>query len=291
MRRFAAVLLAAVAVCGCSKREEAAGEAYVFPPITAACAHIAVVEKPDAARALLIGEDAKALAPYLVNAGVKPFTSAEGRFDIIALACSEMSEKSCARLLGYLSDNGVVMWMMNVSGVSAEDFRRRISTFALGEMHLWMPGETRWLLVGRKKSRKVKLSAMLDVFSREKAFADFAFSRCSSLQELFAGYAGTREAILPAFDRGDLSADVRPEFFLERNVSEVGWISREGVDRDIAAEVSAQIRSMRKVRLEVVEGNIASAHAEDREGEDRATGIWAKAAAKNAEESVEQDAE
>lgn len=281
MKKFFVVFSAVIAVCGCSKREDVAEDAYVFPPITAVSAHIAVVEKPDAARALLIGDAAKALAPYLVNAGVKPFTAADGRFDIVAVACSEMSEKSCARLLDYLSDNGVVMWIMDVGGVSVENFKRRLSAFTLGQVHLWMPGETRWLLVGRKVPRKVKLSAMLDFYSRESAFEDFASARCTSLQEVFANYAGELEAILPAFERGDLSAEVKPEFFLERSVPAIGWISRDGVDKDIAAEVSARIRSMQKVRREVVEGNIASMQAKDREGEARATDLWAKAAEKN----------
>jgi tetratricopeptide (TPR) repeat protein len=275
-------LLVAASFAGCSKDDgKKTGEDYVFAPVVAASAHIAVVEKPDALRSLLIGEGAKALGPYLANAGVKPLTSPEGKFDIVVVACSEMSEKSCARLLEYVSDNGIVVWMMDVAGVSAEKFRRRLSSFALESVHLWMPGETRWLLVGRKTPRKVKLSAMLDFCSRESAFADFAFSRCASLQELFANYAGERESILPAFARGDLSAEVRPEFFLERNIPSIGWISREDVDQDIAAEVLAHIRSLRKVRLEVVEGNIASAQAKDREGEARATDIWAKAAQKN----------
>jgi tetratricopeptide (TPR) repeat protein len=170
---------------------------------------------------------------------------------------------------------------MDVAGVSAEDFRRRLSAFALAEAHLWMPGETRWLLVGRTVPRQIKLSAMLEYYSRESAFDDFAFSRCPSLQELFANYAGDRESIMPAFARGDLTAAVRPEFFMERSVSNIKWISREGVDKDIASEVFAKIREMQKIRREVVEGNIASALAKDRKSESVAVDLWAKAAEKN----------
>jgi tetratricopeptide (TPR) repeat protein len=61
----------------------------------------------------------------------------------------------------------------------------------------------------------------------------------------------------------------------------VKWISREGVDKDIAAEVFAKIREMQKVRREVVEGNIMSALAKDRKSESAATDIWSKAAEKN----------
>ena len=260
MRRFAVLLALSVIVFGCSRREDAVEtEKYVFAPIVAVSAHIAVVEKPDAARALLIGDDAMALEPYLARAGVKCFFRPDGKYDIVAVACSRMSDRSCERLSRYVSENGIVVWVMDVKGVSAEDFRGRLTNFSFPQAHLWMPGETRWLLVGRKTPRKVKLSAMLDFYSREEAFEDFAFSRCASLQELFGSYIADREAVMPAFERGDLSAEVKPEFFLERSVSNVGWISRDGVDGDIAAEVFAKMRSVQKVRRKVVKGNIASA--------------------------------
>ena len=283
MRKILLLLAVAVTLAGCSRREdeEVKKDDYVFAPIVAVGAHIAVVEKPDAARALLIGNGAKALEPYLKRSGVKCFALPEGKFDMIVVACSEMSKKSCWRLTRYLSENGIVVWLMDVAGVSAKDFRRRLSAFDLAQVHLWMPGETRWLLVGRTTPRQIKLSAMLEYCSRESVFDDFAFSRCSSLQELFANYVGERESIMPAFARGDLSAAVKPEFFMERSVSNIKWISREGVDKDIASEVFAKIREMQKVRREVVEGNIASAMAKDRQGESVATDLWAKAAEKN----------
>lgn len=282
MRRFAVLLALSAIVFGCSRREDAVEtEKYVFAPIVAVSAHIAVVEKPDAARALLIGDDAMALEPYLARAGVKCFFRPDGKYDIVAVACSRMSDRSCERLSRYVSENGIVVWVMDVKGVSAEDFRGRLTNFSFPQAHLWMPGETRWLLVGRKTPRKVKLSAMLDFYSREEAFEDFAFSRCASLQELFGSYIADREAVMPAFERGDLSAEVKPEFFLERSVSNVGWISRDGVDGDIAAEVFAKMRSVQKVRRKVVKGNIASASAKDREGENLATDIWAEAAKEN----------
>jgi tetratricopeptide (TPR) repeat protein len=273
----------AAILCGCSRQDETAykGDSYIFPPIVAASAHIAVVEKPDARNALLIGDVAKRLEPYLMRSGVKCHLLPEGKFDLIAVACSEMSEKSCGKLTRYLSENGIVVWLMDVEGVSASSFRRRLSAFNFTQVHLWMPGETRWILVGRRSPREIKLSAMLEYYSRESVFEDFAFSRCTSLQEIFANYAGERESIMPAFGRGDMSAAVKPEFFLERNVSNVKWISREGVDKDIAAEVFAKIREMQKVRREVVEGNIMSALAKDRKSESAATDIWSKAAEKN----------
>ena len=283
MKRFLAVALFAVVVAGCSRQEDKVAQPkYVFAPVVAVSSHIAIVEKPDAKRALLIGDGAKELSSYFERAGVKCFVAPEGKFDIVAVACSEMSGKSCNRLLQYLSESGIVVWLMDVEGVSAAEFKRRLSGFILPQAHLWMPGETRWMLVGRKLPRSVKLSAMLDFYSRESVFDDFAFAHCSSLQEIFANYIGELESVMPAFERGDLSAEVKPEFFLERNVAPIGWIARDDVDKDIASEVIAKIREMQKVRREVVEGNIASAQARDKEGEERATGIWSKAAQRNA---------
>ena len=283
MKKILFLFAVAAVFCGCSRQDETApkGESYVFPPVVAASAHIAVVEKPDARRALLIGDAAKSLEPYLSRSGVKCHLLPEGKFDIIAVACSEMSAGSCDRLTRYLSGNGIVVWLMDVEGVSTSSFRRRLESFSFAQIHLWMPGETHWLLVGRKTPCEIKLSAMLEYYSRESVFDDFAFSRCTSLQEIFANYAGDRESIMPAFARGDLSATVKPEFFLERSVSNVKWISREDVDKDIAAEVFAKIRRLQKVRREVVEGNMCSATSRDREGESRAIDIWAKAAEKN----------
>ena len=283
MRKFLLFMTVAAAVAGCSRREDeqVKKDDYIFAPVVAVSAHIAVVEKPDAVRALLIGEEAKALEPYLKRSGVKCFKLPEGKFDMIVVACSDMSEKSCGRLTRYLSQKGIIVWLMDVAGVSAKDFRRRLSAFALAQVHLWMPSETRWLLVGRKEPRKIKLSVMLEYYSRENMFDDFAFSRCTSLQELFSNYVGEREAIIPAFDRGDLSATVKPEFFMERSVSNIKWISREGVDKDIASEVFAKIREMQKIRREVVEGNIMSALANDRKSESVAVDLWAAAAEKN----------
>ena len=107
MRKILLFLAVAAAISGCSRREDAqvVKDDYVFAPIVAASAHIAVVEKPDAARALLVGEGAKALEPYLKRSGVKCFKLPEGKFDMIVVACSEMSEKSCGRLTRYLSEN------------------------------------------------------------------------------------------------------------------------------------------------------------------------------------------
>lgn len=192
-----------------------------------------------------------------------------------------MSEESCARAARLVSENGIVAWIMDVRGVSAAQFRDKLTSFAFAQVHLWMPGERDWVLVGRAKPRTIKLSSMLDVFSRDGAFEDLAAAECTALPELFASYAGRREDVMPAFSTGDLTAEVRPEFFLTKEIPPADWIAGEGVDGDIRSGIMAEIRSMQVVRRLVVEGNILSLRATDRKGEEAATEKWSAAAKRN----------
>jgi len=75
VKRFSALLSSALLlVAGCSREEAPARpEADLdFGPVAVSCAYIALVEKPDAARVFLLGDQAKRLAPYFERAGVRP---------------------------------------------------------------------------------------------------------------------------------------------------------------------------------------------------------------------------
>lgn len=283
MRKLLIGALVAALLTGCSKREEAvvACDPYVYEPVRMACAYIPLVEKPDATRVLLLGEEAKALAPVFEHAGVKPSVSPDGTVDIVFVACGEMSVESCAKAAARLSENGVMAWMMDVRGVTAGTFRSMIRSFALESVHLWMPGEGRWMLVGRKSPRKVKLSAMLDVFAREGTFYDLEKMRCGTLPSLFANYVGTRGDVMPAFAALALKERVRPANFLTSKVGTVDWISPEGMDADLARTVQSEIRSMQVVRRQVVEGSLCAETATDKKGEERATELWARSFLRN----------
>ena len=281
--RSAAILAAVLAAfaAGCSKEAERAGPRRVFEPVRIASAYIAMAEKPDATRALLVGDGAVALSPYFDRAGVRPCLELGGKFDIVVLSCRGMTAESCSRAAKHCSENGIVVWLMDMNGVSAAEFGKMLASFTMPQTHLWMPGERDWVLVGRAKRRTVKLSSMFELFSREGTFGDLAAAECNSLPALFASYAGRREDVAPALSIGDMTAEVRPEFFLTREIPKIDWISGEGVDEDILSGTLAEIRSMQVVRRIVVEGSMLSLKAADRKGEEAATEKWSAAAKRN----------
>lgn len=283
MRFFFILFLTAVfAVTGCSRQTEAPkSENPIFPPAEVARVYIALVEKPDATRVLLLGPEAKRLSPYFEHAGVRPSFSLDGRFDIIVVSCGEMSVESCAKAASHLTENGVMVWLTDVRETTVATFRSRIRAFAFESLHLWVPEEMQWVLVGRKTPRRIKMSAMLDLFVREQAFGDLAKGRCAALPELFASYVGGRDDIMPAFVFLNTKDFVRPENFVTREVPSFDWVSTEGMDAEIARGVLSEMRSMQIVRRIVFEGNRLAAAAVDKKGEEAATDAWARAALRN----------
>ena len=163
---------------------------------------------------------------------------------------------------------------LDVAGLSAGDLKKRLSAFAdPAAAHLWMPGETRWLIVQHAPGAKVSLEKALAAVAEDAA--------CTvALPEVFASYAGTLDEILPAFANA-LAGDVVPEWFVPEAVTAIAWIDPDGVDGDIVKAVSDEIRSMRNVRREVLKGNMAARAATDRKGEEAACEIWARAALRN----------
>ena len=283
-RILGVALVSLLALAGCSKKDEPAParDSYVYEPVRAASAAIAVVSKPDATRALFLGDEAKRLVPYFERLGVRPMARAEGRVDILVIACGEMSRESLARAAGLVSANGIVVWLMDLEKVTMGRFKAMLESFALEGATLWMPGESRWVAVGRKVPRRIKLSATLEVFNRERAFADLLSGGCGSLGELFANYAGTLEDVMPAFAASpDAGALVRPEYFLTKEIPSASWLAAEDTDGDIAKSVADDIRSMQVVRRLVIEGGLRSQAAKDRKDEEAAIDCWSRAIKRN----------
>lgn len=275
----------ALILFGCSDKgndENVNRNDYVFEPIRMASAYIPIIEKPDARNALLIGTEARSLTNYFGNAGIRCSFSREGRFDIIVVACDSMSESSRHEIGKSLTDNGVLVWLIDVRGKSMGEFRRNLESFGCEEVHVWMPGHDRWVLAGRNHMRTIKISAMLDVFSREGAFDDFSIGGCGTLHEMFANYVGVRDDLMPAFDANPKKAEVRPEYFVTKEIPAIRWVVQDdGIDEDIAKSVFSEIRSMQVVRRLVIEGNMKSELAKDKKGEEIATEIWARACKRN----------
>ncbi|MGN0834134.1 MAG: hypothetical protein ACI4RD_10885 [Kiritimatiellia bacterium] len=163
--------------------------------------------------------------------------------------------------------------VIDVKGMTAREFRRVLTEFPGREVHVWMPGESRWLLIGNQSTNAVSLARAMEEFANDET--------CTmSLPEVFASYAGTRTDILPAFD-APLKGTVVPEWFVTREIPQLDWLDTTGVDEDVLKSVLAEIRSMQVVRREILKGNMLAAKATDKAGEERATDIWARAALRN----------
>ena len=161
--------------------------------------------------------------------------------------------------------------VVDVSGMSAADFRRALEAFPGKEVHVWMPGEKDWLLIGNMSTNPVPLAKAMEEFAADP--------KCmTSVAEVFASYAGTRDDdILPAFER-KLKGEVVPEWFITKDVPEIRWLDVSGIDEDILKAALAQIRSAQVMRRELLRGNMLAAKATDKKGEEAATDVWAKVA-------------
>lgn len=279
VKRALFFLAAALALGGCSKKEEEAppAETYVFPPIDVQRSFIAMAENPDARDVLLIGEGAKKCAPFFEEAGMKTRESAGGRFDLVVMACGSVSKDSCAKVSAFLGDGGSLAWMIDVEGVDATQFRKMLENFNMPSVRLWMVGEKHWLLTGSKDTAKKKLEDVFGLFSKEGTFARLAAAKCPAVQHLFASYAGTREDIMPAFAEGDQKAEVRPEYFLTKEIPSLDWIDASDVDGDIAKRFFSEARSMQVVRRLAVEGSMLAEAGKEKEAVD----AWSRALKRN----------
>lgn len=188
--------------------------------------------------------------------------------------CADVKES--IRLIGWLermSPGEHSAKVLDVSGMSAADFRAALEAIPGREVHVWMPGATTWLLVGNLSTNRVSLAAAMD------RFADDA--KCTrSIAEVFASYAGTREEILPAF-ASDLKGNVLPEWFVTKEIPALGWLDTDGVEPDILKATLAEIRSMQVVRRLILEGNMLAAQAKDKTAEEEAIDRWSRAALRN----------
>ena len=215
MRRLAAIVLAALAVAGCSK------------------------------------EGPRQLEKRELSAPVK-----EAIYRISKLERTSVSDHSAK--------------IVNVSGMSAAEFLQVLRVFPGKDVHVWMPGEKDWLLIGNLSTNSVPLAKAMEEFAAD--------SKCTtSVAEVFASYAGTREEILPAFERS-LKGEVVPEWFISKEIPETKWLDTAGIDEDILKTTMSEIRSAQVMRRELLKGNMLAAKATDKKGEEAATEVWAKVA-------------
>ena len=163
--------------------------------------------------------------------------------------------------------------VLDVAGMSAAEFRRELESFPGKDVHVWMPGEKDWLLIGNLAADPVPLAKAMDAFATD--------TNCTmSVAEVFASYVGTREEVLPAFEH-KLEGAVVPEWFVTKDIPEIKWLDTSDVDEDILKQTLAEIRSAQVMRRELLRGNMLAAKATDKKSEEAAIEVWAKVALRN----------
>ena len=279
------VLLLVVVGCGKggddAKKTKAEPEESSFRPVKITTACIAAIEKPTATRVLLADGKAETFRPFLSSFGMicvsNEEAAAESKFDIVFLAGRADSEKLSAAF-GRTGEAGILTWRLAVRDMSAADFKIAVESFPCESAHLWMPSAEEWVFVGRRSPRKIKLDAMMDVFSREVAFEALAEAKATALSDVFASYVGNLSDVAGAFaTTNNLSVAVRPEFFVTKDIPPLDWVSQGDVDEDIYKATLAEIRSMQVVRRLVIEGDLIAAEGKA----DDATEVWARAMLRN----------
>ena len=280
------VLLLVIAGCGkggddTKKPTKAEPEESSFRPVKITTACIAALEKPTATRVLLADDKAETFRPFLSSFGVicvsNEEATAESKFDIVFLAGRATPEKLSAAL-DRTGESGILAWRLAVKDMSAADFKAAVESFPCESAHLWMPSTEEWVFVGRRSPRKIKLDAMMDVFSREVAFEALAEAKATALSDVFASYVGNLSDVAGAFaTTNNLSVTVRPEFFVTTEIPPLDWVSQGDVDEDISRRVFQEIRSMQVVRRLIIEGDLIAAEGKA----DDATEVWARAMLRN----------
>lgn len=168
---------------------------------------------------------------------------------------------------------------IDVENMTADDVKRKFESFTNAPAtHLWMPGEKSWLIVERASTNAIPLEMAMDAVADD--------SQCTvSFPEIFASYVGTLEEVMPAFE-SKLEGTAVPEWFVTKEVPEIKWLAAGDVDGDIATHVLHEIRSMQVIRRLILEGNIASREAKDKQGEAAATEKWARAFLRNPNDPI-----
>lgn len=255
---------------------------YRYAPLDVLAAYTVLMERPDSRSALVTGEGAGPVADSLTCAGIACVTNRveTGRYGLV-VACGKR-RPDWRTLVDCALPGGAMAWFFSVSDMTARELRDGMKAFPCEQARLWMIGEDDWLLTGRLEPRLLKLDMMLEFFSSDGAIEELVKAGCDSLPELFASYAGSRAEIMPAFEGGELSAKVRPEFFLTKEIPKVAWIDKGAADDDIYEGVMREIRSMQVVRRVVVEGNILAREGKVEESIDK----WAAATLRNPHDSM-----
>lgn len=250
--------------------------------VRTASVYAAALARPDASGVLVTGDDAKygeifaSLFPGAVTTNSVP-SSPGGRFDLVFVSSGGV--RAAAEARSSLAEGGVLATLLDVRGMKAGRFKKILADYPCDDVRLWMFSQSEWMLVGRSAGSKVKMADMLAFFSRDGVISvEAEAAGCGSVQDVFAGYVGKREAIMPAFEAGGRMNEVKPEYFIAEKVPLFDWLDPDGVDADIAGAISAAIYDRQDVRRIIVRAEVAS---RDKKNLDAALEAWADAMKRN----------
>lgn len=245
--------------------------------VKTACAFIALVEKPDAAKVLLADKEAEEFRFAFEQVGVKADSAPGGgavKYDIV-FAAAEHSREELARLAGKTAERGLFACVVDVHKATLESFAKTCESFPCPDYRLWMPGARDWVIAGRPNPMNNKMSAMLDFFTRPGAISpDAEEAGCCSLPEIFASYAGSKKDIAAALASKNAGERVRPELFMPLETPDIDWVVPDGLDADIVATLASAIRILQDNRRSIIKAAMLS---QDPAKETEAIGMWAKA--------------
>lgn len=233
-------------------------ESFKYPAVKTICSLVSLVEKPDARRVYLADSDATTdFVDFFNAAGCVVATNApDGRYDIVFAEAD--NHPSFDNLAPLVAERGILACLFDSSDMTIADMKTLLDSFPAQDAHLWMPGESTWLLAGRITPRKVKLSAMLDVFAWEGLFDTLAAASCYGIKDAFASYAGDRSVIEPALKNLPPGMPLAPEILTTQSPPDIEWIVEGDIDDDILGKTARDIREVQSIRRQVLKGNILS---------------------------------
>ena len=288
----AALLAIAVAACvaafflGGGKRPAAKRDPFAFDALRTHALAAALIEKPDSDMVRAVASLGGELRQRCERIGFE-FTldGDDGVSDVFFITGDEFGRDGrldFRRFEKQLSDDGELAVLLDVKGMTASRFKAILENIPLPDVRLWMLSEREWLVTARRAGAQRFYSDVIDVFAFGPAFELFLDGYIEAPWEVFASYAGRRDDIMAAF-KGDLSAEVKPEYFVSKDVAPVDWMLPGGTDADIFAKSMREARSVQIVRRGIIEGNMLSRV----EGEsENAISKWAAGALANPRDSM-----
>lgn len=247
---------------------------------------IALAEKPDSDCIRAVKPLEEALRKRCEKMGMEFTLAGEANAaDIVFITGDEFGKGGKIDFAKYereTVDGGEVAIVLDVRKMTAARFKEILSAIPHSKAHLWMISERDWLVTARKEESPRLCSDILSLFSFGPAFDVFLDATIEAPWDVFASYAGEIGETMGAF-AGDLSVEVRPEFFVSRDIPEVKWLERDDVEEDIFANILRETRSVQVVRRVILEGNMFFREKGDSE---KAISKWASAYLRNPRDSM-----